>query len=348
MAYGSVLGRNTKPQFVPTFAISGPLPGDTVTISYGGTTVEAVEDNRVWYAKAWAYGSYTVTLTATVGTKTATVNVDEVKLYEVTLITVDTTLNNNSWDIIRKVADMGQANNYWKVGDTKTVILNGLIGGNTFDNITINAFIIGIDHNSNIEGTNRIHFQFGKTTSGIDIALCGRLYGKVVEYTGFCMNLSNTNVGGWNDSYGRKSLLGNNGTPTSPLANSFMVALPSDFRVAMKSVTKYTDNIGNVSDTSDAVTPTTDYLFFLAEFEVQGVHRYANQYEQNYQAQYDYYKAGNSKIKYRHDAISTAVRYWCRSANSGRSTTFCDVSVDGDANYLSASFSYGLAPGFCV
>lgn len=344
MGYGSILSRSRKASsFYPTIRIVG-VTGDKIPTIQKGKAVaisEAVGSNYI--AKPWAFGEYEVKVD---GVTIAKVNVTQ--LIEYSVVAPSATLNDNSWDAIRKVADAGQASNYWEVGDTKTVILNGLIGGNTFDNITINAFIIGIDHNSNIEGTNRIHFQFGKTTSGIDIALCGRLYGKVVEYTGFCMNLSNTNVGGWNDSYGRKGLLGNSGTPTSPPADSFLVALPSDFRVAMKSVTKYTDNIGNVSDTSDAVTPTTDYLFFLAEFEVQGVHRYANQYEQNYQAQYDYYKAGNSKIKYRHDAISTAVRYWCRSANSGRSTTFCDVSVDGDANYLSANFSYGLAPGFCV
>lgn len=348
MAYGSVLGRNTKPQFVPTFAISGPLPGDTVTVSYGGTTVEAVEDNRVWYAKAWAYGSYTVTLTATVGTKTATVNVDEVKLYEVTIVNVDATLNNNSWDAIRKVSDMGQANNYWKVGDTKTVVLNGLIQGNIFDNITVNAFIIGIDHNSNIESTNRIHFQFGKTTSGIDIALCGRLYGKVVEYTGFCMSLSNTNSGGWNESDGRKGLLGNSGAPTSPPVDSFMAALPTDLCAVMKSVTKYTDNTGNISNTSGAVTATTDYLFFLAEFEVRGTRYYANQYEQNYQTQYDYYKAGNSKIKYRHNSTGDVAWYWCRSPLYNGSREFCIVTNTGSANYYNADYSYGLAPAFCV
>lgn len=86
------------------------------------------------------------------------------------------------------------------------------------------------------------------------------------------MNLSNTNSGGWNGSYGRNTLLGNSGTPTSPPANSFMAALPADLRAVMKPVTKYTDNSGVGSNTSGAVTATTDYLFFLAEFEVQGTH----------------------------------------------------------------------------
>lgn len=341
MAYGSVLGRNTKPQFVPTFAISGPLPGDTVTVSYGGTTVEAVEDNGVWYAKAWAYGSYTVR----VGSKSTTVNVDEVKLYEVVL---KSSLNDSSWNAIRKVADAGQASNYWNVGDTKSIILNGTVQGYTFSNFTVNVFIIGIDHNSNIEGTNRIHFQIGKTTSSINIAFCDSYYNSAGTFDGFRINLSATNSGGWNGSYGRKTLLGNIGTPVSPIANSFIVALPSDLRSVMKSVTKYTDNTGNANDTSDVVTATNDYLFFLAEFEVQGIHTWANSYEQNYQAQYDYYKAGNSKIKYRHDSTSTAVLYWCRSPEATSNNGFCDVNESGGASRARVLASYGLAPAFCV
>lgn len=341
MAYGSVLGRNTKPQFVPTFAISGPLPGDTVTVSYGGTTVEAVEDNGVWYAKAWAYGSYTVS----VGSKSTTVNVDEVKLYEVVL---SSSLNDSSWDVIKKVADAGQASNYWEVGDTKTVVLNGTVQGYTFNNFTVNVFIIGIDHNSNLEGVNRIHFQIGKTTSSISVAFCDSYYNSAGSFDGFRINLSATNSGGWNGSYGRKNLLGNIGTPTSPSENSFLAVLPPDLRVVIKPVTKYTDNTGNGNDTSSAVTATTDYLFFLAEFEVWGSHTWANRYEQNYQTQYDYYKAGNSKIKYRHDATSTAVFYWCRSTESSGNDGFCDVSSNGVASRARVLASYGLAPAFCV
>lgn len=341
MAYGSVLGRNTKPQFVPTFAISGSLPGDTVTVSYGGTTVEAVEDNGVWYAKAWAYGSYTVSA----GSKSATVNVDEVKLYEVVL---KSSLNDSSWDAIRKVVDMGQASNYWNIGDTKSIVLNGTVQGTAFNNFTVNVFIIGIDHNSDREGTNRIHFQIGKTTSGIGIAFCDTYYNSAGSFDGFRINLSDTNSGGWNGSYGRKNLLGNIGTPTSPPTNSFLTVLPSDLRAVMKSVTKYTDNTGNASDTSDAVTATTDYLFFLAEFEVQGSHTWANRYEQNYQTWYDYYKAGNSKIKYRHDATSTAVFYWCRSTESSANDGFCDVNNSGAASRARVLASYGLSPAFCV
>ena len=260
---------------------------------------------------------------------------------------IGTALNDMTWEQIRMISDAGKASQYFNVGDRKAVALNGTAGGLSLSG-TYYCYIIGIDHNSAKEGSNRIHFQIGKTTSGTDIAFCDSNYKSTGSSQGFRMNLYDTNSGGWNESYGRNTLLGNSGTPTAPPANSFMAALPADLRAVMKPVTKYTDNTGNSSNTSGAVTATTDYLFFLAEFEVQGVRSSANQYEQNYQAQYDYYKAGNSKVKYRHNATGTAVWHWCRSTFYGDRNAFCFVLDNGKTSAYVASISAGLAPGFCV
>ena len=260
---------------------------------------------------------------------------------------VDPVLNNNSWETISKVSQMGLAAQYWAIGDYKNIQISGTVQGMSL-NSTVRAFILGFNHNSAKEGANRIHFQIGKTTSGTDIAFCDSNYATSGSSQGFRMNLSNTNVGGWNESYGRNTLLGNSGTPNSPPANSFMAALPADLRAVMKSVTKYTDNKGNSVNTSGIVTATTDYLFFLAEFEVRGTRSWANPYERNYQAQYDYYKAGNSKVKYRHDATGTAVYHWCRSVQWYNGANFCYVHADGSVQTSVASDSFGVAPGFCV
>ena len=257
-------------------------------------------------------------------------------------------LNNVDWATIRAVSDAGQGANYWSVGDYKNIHISGNVQGMSL-NIIVRAFILGFNHNSGKEGSNRIHFQIGKTTSGTDIAFCDSHKGETGSSQGFRMNKSNTNSGGWNGSYGRNTLLGNSGTPTSPPANSFMAALPADLRVVMKSVNKYTDNTGNGNNNnSSAVTATTDYLFFLAEFEIHGSRHYANKYEKNYQAQYDYYKAGNSKVKYRHDATGTAVTYWTRSAPYNDDVNFCNVGPRGYASAGRADYSIGLAPGFAV
>ena len=261
---------------------------------------------------------------------------------------VDPVLNNNSWETISKVSQMGLAAQYWSVGDTKTITINGKAGNFTFSNYTVDAFILGFNHNSAKEGSNRIHFLIGKS-GGKLVGLCDSQYGNEQTSSGyFHMNTSRTNVGGWNASAMRKNLLGNSGTPTSPTANTLLAALSSDLRAVMKSVTKYTDNTGNASNVSGNVTATSDYLFLLAEFEVQGSRSYANQYEQNSQAQYDYFKAGNSKIAYRHTATGTAVWWWLRSARYDTSSPFCTVLTDGSARYTNASWSAGVLPGFAV
>ena len=266
----------------------------------------------------------------------------------VTVTTISTTLNSNSWATIKAVSDASKGASYWAVGDTKTITINGKVGNTTFSNLSVDAFILGFNHNSSREGGNRIHFKIGKI-SGVHIALVDSNYGSNGSSASyFQMNASNTNSGGWNGSSMRKSLLGNSGTPSSPPSNSLLAALPSDLRAVMKAVTKYSDNTGGGSDTASYVTSTTDYLFLLSEFEYHGARTYANSAEKNYQAQYDYYKAGNSKIHYKHNATGAAAFAWCRSVNSGYSNYFCLVSTDGSANTSYAYSSYGVAPGFAA
>ena len=344
MAYGSVLGRNTKPQFVPTFAISGPFPGDTVTVSYGGTTVEAVEDNGVWYAKAWAYGNYTVNLISTTGNKNTTVNVDEVKLYEVMLTNVNTTLDNNSWDVIRKVADAGQASNYWTVGDRKLVALNGTVGALVLKNYTTYCFILGFNHNAELEGNNTIHFQFCKTalSGGTDLALVDEGWGNYYSESAsarFVMNTTKTNSGGWKTCYMRNTI-----------CNAFLNAFATELRNVVIKCDKYTNNTGKKISSENAVTVTEDYSFLLSEYEVYGRIEGSDSNEADKQIQYDYYSSGNSPIKYKDTEWTVRTSWWLRSPTMSLDTYFTVVfgDVSGIPSATIADVSEGFAPAFCV
>jgi len=305
------------------------------TVSVSGTTVTVT---------AKGSGSATITVSVAAGTNHTA---PSSKTCSVSVTYPTTSLNSNSWATIKAASDAGKGANYWSVGDQKTITLNGTVGSYTFSNLSINVFIIGFNHNSSKEGANRIHFQIGKISSKM-VALCDSNYGSYTSSAAFHMNSSSTNTGGWSGSYMRKTLLGNSGTPSSPPTNSLMAALPSDLRAVMKSVTKYTDNTGGGTNTSSAVTATTDYLFLLAEFEVQGSRTYANSYEKNSQLQYDYYKAGNSKVAYKHTATSTAVWWWRRSPRCSSNSTFCVTDSDGSASISSASYSGGLVAGFAA
>ena len=257
-------------------------------------------------------------------------------------------LNNIDWATIRAVSDASQGANYWSVGDTKTITINGKVGATTFSNLSIDAYIIGFNHNSAKEGANRIHFKLGKI-SGVQVGLVDSSYNSQTSALDrFTMNTSNTNSGGWNGSHMRKTMLGSDSTPTSPTANTLLAALPSDLRAVMKSVTKYSDNTGDRNNTASCVTATTDYLFLLAEFEVFGTRTYANSAEQNYQAQYDYFKAGNSKVHYLHSATGSTAWAWLRSAFCYDKNGFLFIYTDGTIHANNAIYSGAVAPGFAV
>ena len=309
---------------------------NVATVSVSGTTVTVT---------AKAKGTATITVKVAEGTNhTAPAN----RTCSVSVTLPTTSLNDNTWATIKEVSDAGQGENYWSVGDTKRITINGKVGNFTFSNLAIDTFIIGFNHNSSREGTNRIHFQIGKI-GGKDVCLCDSQYGSGQSGNGyFNMNPNNSNSGGWNGSYMRKTLLGNSGTPSSPPANSMLAALPSDLRAVMKSVTKYSDNTGGSPDNASYVTSTTDYLFLLAEFEYHGARSYANSAEKNFQLQYSYYKAGNSKVKYKHGETGTAAHHWCRSVYVGYTYRFCLVNTNGSATSFNAYYSWGAAPGFTV
>jgi hypothetical protein len=248
---------------------------------------------------------------------------------------VDPVLNNNSWATIQAVAQAGNGADYWQVGDRKEIVLNGTCRARTFDNYKVYAYILGFNHNEALEGR-AIHFQIGfdDLTDGVPIVLTDS-YG--TKNTGFCMNNVQTNAGGWNGSFMRTTII-----------PEFISCLPSDLQDALKAVNKYTDNTGNASDVAANVTATQDKVFLLAEYEIFGSRTYANQYEQNSQARYDYYKNGNSNVMYNDQSTSTAVYWWERSADYRGANGFNRVDGNGSAYSGIAHFSMGFAPAFTV
>jgi len=315
-------------------------PGDgAITASSGNTSIATVSvDGNEVAVTAKAKGSVNITIAVGAG---ANYTAPQSKTVSVTVTLPTTVLNDNSWATIQDVAASGNAANYWSVGDTKNITINGKVGNFTFANLAIQTYIIGFDHNSAREGTKTIHFLIGKI-DGKEVALCDNGYNNEQGSAGhFHMNNSRTNSGGWDSCAMNKTLL--NGA-----SNSLLKALPSELQAVIQPVTKYTDNTGGGSNTASYVTGKPCKLFLLAEFEVQGTRSYANSAEQNYQQQYAYFKAGNPKIANRHTAVTSAVWWWLRSPYYHTGTAFCFVGTDGSPTTFSASWSAGVRPGFCV
>ena len=169
--------------------------------------------------------------------------------------------------------------------------------------------------------------------------MCASNYGQ--RASGLIMNQSNITTGGWNGSYMKKTII-----------HQFKSALPSDLVNNIKTTTIWTHNNtgGNGNNKASNVTATQETVYLLAEFEIFGSRSWANLYEKNHQTQYQYYKNGNSKIKYNHTSTSSAVYWWERSAccDNRYADNFCCVNGGGGAGYDGASFSYGFAPAFKV
>ena len=245
-------------------------------------------------------------------------------------------LDENSWDAIKLVSSLGKGANYWAVGDCKQITMNGKVSdGLTLTNYSAWVYIIGFNHNAEREG-NGIAFQGFKTaqTGGIDICLTDSGYNRgKASGTWFNMNNTNTSAGGWEACLMRKNIM--------PLIKA---AFPSDLQAVIKSSTIFTtQGSGN-----GACAATEDEVFLLAEYEVFGSTTYASTQEPNYLKQYAYYAAGNSKVKYKHNATSITANWWERSPHSDNSKNFCYIFSSGRASNFTANISCGVSPSFKV
>lgn len=140
------------------------------------------------------------------------------------------------------------------------------------------------------------------------------------------MNSTNTNNGGWTSCAMRQTHL--------PAILSHM---PTEVQNGIREINKLT-SAGNQSAT---INTTADKLFLLSEIEIFGSVSYSKSGEGT---QYDYYKAGNSRVK---KFNGSASYWWDRSPHGSNSTHFCVSDSYGYTYYYLAGTSTGVAFGFC-
>lgn len=144
--------------------------------------------------------------------------------------------------------------------------------------------------------------------------------------TTYPMNATDTNVGGWTNCAMRSTHL-----------PAILNLMPAEVKAAIREVQKKT----SAGNKSSSIQTTNDKLFLLSEIEIFGstTHSFAGEGKQ-----YAYYQAGNSKVK---NLSGSAYYWWGRSPFSSISTSFCLVISDGPAAGGYASYSIGVAFGFC-
>lgn len=282
--------------------------GTTVTMSKGGKTLTATAQSN-GYAVLYPteLGDWTVVYVFGGSQKTRVYTLEVIGIVYIYPFVVGDTLNDTTWDNIAIVSKLGKAQDYWKVGDTKTVAVNG---------VNYQFQIIGFDHDTltTADGS--------RTKAGITFQMVDCLS------TTYYMNSSNTNSGGWNGSYMKKTVM-----------TTLLNQLPAALKNVLKSVNKLS---GTGGGSTSGTQTTNDKLFLLSEVEIFGTTTYSVPGEGT---QYAYYKAGNSKVK----KVNGSANYWWeRSPGSGNTNTFCYVNNTGDANNNFASASRGVSFGFCV
>ena len=315
--------------------------GSAVSVTQGATVLAANEVDGVWTFAIPSLGVWTIHATIEGQSLTQDVDISKVGQYNVTLeAPIKSTLNDNDWATIKSVADESKGPNYWAVGDTKQIVINGkLSDGLTLSNYSTWVYIIGFDHNKDVEGTGIAFCGFKSAqTGGGDICLTDSgYYSSKTSGQWFNINNLESNAGGWASCLMR--------TATIP---AFRNTLPADLLSVIKTTNIYTDNVGGGGNLPSSVTATQDDIYLLAEWEIGGMRSDANSAEQNYQKQYAYYAAGNSRIRGNQGSASDRTDWWERSPYGTQTLTWCLVGNTGTLTGVSTKFCGGFAPAFKV
>ena len=224
-------------------------------------------------------------------------------------------ISNNS-DITNETSviylDNGDIHRKVSIGDQVTLSLNGT--NYAFD-------IIGFNHDTLTDTA-----AYGEETATGKAGITFQMHDLFA--TTYKMNSSTTNSGGWKSSAMR--------TSTMATMKGYM---PAAWQTAIKPVNKASGLGGGSSSGTETVS---DSCFLLAEIEIFGSTKYSVSGEGT---QYAYYKAGNSASK---NKGGSAYSWWERSHYSGFRKNFCIVDSGGHKYINDASYSRGVAFGFCV
>ena len=224
----------------------------------------------------------------------------------------------------------------YRVVSQTAITLTSNLAGNTWEQIieacqsgsVPDTWVAGDSKAMTIDGVN---YQFDIVGKNHDTYTAGGIapltFGLHDCYgTEYPMNSSDSNKTGWDGSKMRTETL-----------TAILAKMPVNIQNGIRAVNKLTATSG----TSSAIKTASDKLFTFSEMEVYGSATYSHSGEGK---QYDYYKAGNSKVK---KVGSTASWWWLRSPSTNISGRFCAVNAAGSVTNSNASNSNGVCFGFC-
>ena len=272
-----------------------------------------------------AQDDYAITVTAIANGYTESNQSSESITYTYAGSTVDTTLANNTWDVIKGVCQAREASSYWALGDAKNI------------SVTISGTPTNIPHAIVDMTADRYEYASDSTKHS------NVVFQAVPTIGDFQFNPSSntspngdTAYNGWDYSNLRASM--NSGTIYGMYDSDFTALLEQ-----VKTMAAY-------SGKTNTLVYSSDKLFLPAAREVKANYTSVQSCEVNSeQTQYGFYAlnsdADANRIKYPYNSAS-ATYWWLRSPRSDFTNFVRYVSYNGMMNVDIANYSYGVAPCF--
>lgn len=209
--------------------------GTQVTMTKGGKTLTAMVSGGEAVLYPTELGEWTIKYTFDSSQKTKQWKLEVIGIVYVYPFTIGDNLNDTDWADIDICGRLGMAQQFFKVGDSKTVN----IGGTNYE-----VQIIDFNHDDKVSG--------GKAPMTFQLVDCLNQTAQ--------MNSSNTNTGGWNGSAMRTRMA------------TYKSQLPAALRNVIKTVKKKS---GTGGGSSSGTQTTNDDLFLLSEIEIFGTTTYS-------------------------------------------------------------------------
>lgn len=260
-----------------------------------------------------------------------------------------TSLNLMSWEDISKISADGTFKNYFKVGDTKRIYLNGTYWiGQTWANIPIDMVVVGIDHNQDQEspGEHRVHWLIGMLDGkNVCVDPVPTEYGATSSTYGGVIT-PNKNVISWRFSRMLQSSLNGQNTTTNPTAQNIKKILPTELLSVMKSVLK-----SSLMENKTTMEFIESYITLPSVGEIREFTS-TSWYENQFQKGYEYFVKRYNETSNLNVSL-TAVdvlsnnpkRWWTRSAiDANNSNQWWAVNVDGTNLASSQNTSFAIRP----
>lgn len=315
----------TKVKQVITIENSGPIVlavtdsnNNPVDISYGfilcdngdvfNINASTTEQGYTYYIKVDGVKVTTFPYVLTVGSSDIVINGTA---YDPTAVNPD--FDAATWRELKTAVETGVATTLYAndLGKTKTVTLK-------------NGQTVHLRLSNNTTDLAELADGTGTTGFGFEFVEC---YGAAT----YQWNTTNTNVGGWDASYMRNTVM--------PI---ILAQLPDEVQEVIATVKRKSVYSG----TDGTLVTSEDKLFCLFEREIFSSRSYSRQEEWNANTQWQYYAQHTSNADHIKQRNGSNTAWYEGSPQDGGTSSVCYVDGYGFANYDFAGNGRAVAPGF--